>query len=196
MRNEAIGRRLIFFAVLGCVVGVSGMLLGWVAHSAGWGICALALPVGWSAGLAALAFDAQRLRIVGGVVAAVLGLALFIWASRPPAWCAETAVAEGELDELCVRVASMRIARERNLMHVFDFNDVPEPIRAEAREHVADLSRNEKFTLCDRTFGKRINDGARTPIEAGLLLSGGLWIALAMLGSIAPAAIRQRIENH
>jgi hypothetical protein len=128
-----------------------------------------------------------------GVVVAGIGLALFGWASHLPAWRAETAVANDEVDDLCVRVTAMRLCHERKVMGVFDFSDVPRAIRDEAEQRVARMPVQEKLAMCDQTFGKRINAGATNSPSAGSVAMGSLWVVLALAAAASPALLHHRL---
>lgn len=197
MIDETHKRWFIFLASACGVAVLAGLGLGWLSKSIDWGFSVLALPAGLAVGLVPLAFRwpslPERLA-VGGVVAG-LGLAVFGWASYLPAWRTETAVASEEVDDLCVRVTAMRLCHERKIMGVFDFSDVPPAIRDEAKQRVAQMPVQDKLTLCDQTFGKRINAGASNPTSGGSVALGSLWVLLTLAAAAAPALLQHRLGN-
>ncbi len=197
MIDELTRRWVWLIASVACVASVSGILLGWLSKSAGWGFCALAVFVGLMVGVVMSAFRWPTLseRIITGVIALVLGLGLFVWTSHLPVWRAETAVADDKINDLCIRVVALRMCHERKIMGVFDFNDVPMPIYDEAKQRVTTMPQQEKLAICDQTFGKRINDN----ISAGstgidVLLANGIWVVLALVGLVVPDVIKKRIR--
>jgi hypothetical protein len=99
------------------------------------------------------------------------------------------------VDDLCVRVTAMRLCYERKVMGVFDFSDVPQAIRAEARDRVAQMPVEDKLTMCDQTFGKRINAGAASSLSAGSMAMGLLWVLLALAVAAAPALLQHRLNK-
>ena len=197
MIDETHKRWFIFLASACGVAALAGLGLGWLSKSLGWGFSGLALLAGLAAGLVPPAFRwpclAERLAV--GVVVCGLGLALFGWASYLPTWRAETAVASEEVDDLCVRVTAMRLCHERKVMGVFDFSDVPQAVRDEAKQRVAQMPVQEKLALCDQTFGKRINAGATHSHSAGSVAMGSLWVLLALAAAAAPAVLQDRLGS-
>ncbi|MFP4434224.1 MAG: hypothetical protein ACLFTN_07125 [Phycisphaerae bacterium] len=197
MIDETHKRWFIFLASACGMAALAGVSMGWLSKSLGWGFSALALPAGLAVGLVPLAFRwsclAERLAVV--FVVAGLGLAMFGWASYLPAWRAETAVANEEVDDLCVRVTAMRLCHERKVMGVFDFSDVPEAIRDEAKQRVARMPVEDKLAMCDQTFGKRINAGATQSPSAGSVAMGSLWVVLALASAAAPALLQHRLGS-
>jgi hypothetical protein len=193
---DEIHKRWFLFLASACGVAVlAGLGLGWLSKSVGWGFSALALPAGLAVGLVPLLFRWPSLpeRLAVGVAVAGLGLALFGRASYLPAWRAETAVAGDEVHDLCVRVTAMRLCHERTVMGVFDFSDVPQAIRDEAKQRVARMPVQEKLAMCDQTFGKRINAGANNSPSSGSVALGSLWVLLALAAAAAPALLQHRV---
>jgi hypothetical protein len=139
----------------------------------------------------------MREHVLGGALAALLGLTVFVWASHRPAWSVEASLSEHETDVLCIRITAMRLCYERKTMGVFDFNDVPQSFREEARCRVAAMHRDQKLEMCDATFASRINAGDVQSVAAsGSVATGGLWLALAWAATLAPALARQWFRGH
>ena len=86
-------------------------------------------------------------RIGSGLAGAVLGLIVFACTCTAARWNAAAEVPGGRIDELCQRVVALRICGERQVMGVFDYRDVPEPIRREAMDRVEAMDRAEKFGI-------------------------------------------------
>lgn len=182
---------------LGMAVAVAlgaGLAAGLLSRLAGWGFSPLAIPVGLLVGLTTLrsaGFEpAERLAIAG--VATLLGLTLFGLLSYQPPWQAEQNINRDDLDELCVQIVAMRLCRERQMMGVFDFADVPDPVVAEARTQVRAMPPRQKYSLCDRTFGERINENAPASESAGRAGQVVLWGALAVLSALAPPLLKEQ----
>jgi hypothetical protein len=75
---------------------------------------------------------------------------------------------------------------ERRLQGVQDYEDVPEPVRVEARRRVADMSRRERRALVDERFGKVIN-AAPSGEDEGLAMAG--WALAAGILAATPLSI-------
>ncbi len=188
------------FAVVGpsiFVAVVLAMPLGWLSRTMGWGFGPLAVFVGLGAGLvSAWRREGTAMgRIGSGLVGAVLGLIVFACTCTAARWNATAEVPDDRIDELCRRVVALRICGERQVMGVFDYQDVPDPIRREARDRVESMARAEKFDICDRTFGDRINDSAGGQAGIPVAVTAVLWFVLACCAAVAPAAIRGRSER-
>ena len=192
MNDERSSQRLILLVAASGAAALVGVVLGLASKSAGWGLAWFALPVGLSAGLVVTAAHTlnTRERVMVGGLAAMLGLAVLAWAGHDVRWHAAADVDDHEQDELCVRVVALQTCHEQKLMGVFDFNDVPEPICAAARQRVADMPSAEKLALLDHTFGERINDSTAAETSSlGSLLRHGAWGALAVTGAIVPIGL-------
>jgi hypothetical protein len=176
---------------------LGGLLLGVWARSAGWGFCALAIAVGLVPGLAMLGFARAGAseRLITAGVATLLGLLVFGWASHVPAWRAETAVAPEELDDLCVRITAMRHCGERKIMGVFDFADVPAHIVDESRQEVAEMPRETKLAMCNRTFGARMNQAVHAGPSAEAISKGVVWVVLAAAAATGPVIWKNKSTN-
>lgn len=183
----------VLIAVSGGGAVVVGILLGWLSKSAGWGFSPLVIAVGPPVGLLVQAFGWPNSieRVTTGIAASALGICLFAWTSHTPGWRAATAIARDEIDDLCIRTTALQLCYERRIMGVFSFDDVPELIRCEARQRVAQSSEAEKLALCDRTFGRRINNEPGERARKGAVLNGGIWVLLSLAISAAPDTIRR-----
>ncbi len=195
--SEKVKRRIVISAVAVCSALVAAGFAGFSAKRAGRGFCALAIVAGLLPGLAMLGFSRVKAseRIGIAIGAAILGLLVFGWVSYLPAWRAETALASGDLENMCVRITAMRICGERKMMGVFDPADVPPEIFTEAERRVSTMPREEKLAMCNKTFGKRINSGAKKAGNMGAMLTGVLWVALALAAAAGPAVLRDRLAG-
>lgn len=187
--EDKIRRLLIFIFVTVVVSTLCGAVFGCISRLAGWGFSGLAIFVGLSVGLAAEIYrwSDKPQQLVTCVISLIPGLILFAWVADKPPWKAQTAIPENQVDDLCIRVCALRLCRERQIIGVFDFNDVPEEICSEAGLTVKEMSFAEKLSLCNNIFGKRINapqtsDG----------LSWVIWIFLTLAAAVTPFAIRAR----
>jgi hypothetical protein len=184
----------VFVAVACGAAAVLGLLAGWLSRACGWGFGILAVPVGLLPGVLALVLrDHGRSRqALAALAACGVGLAAFAWASRPPVWRAEEEIADGDLDEQCVQIAALQICYQRKVMGVFDYADVPEPIRQEARHNVAEMSKSERWALCNRTFGDRINADAGGGSRVLARIRATAWAVAVIAAALLPTALQHR----
>lgn len=187
-------RSLAVACALGAAV-LSGLVLGWISRCAGWDCGPLMIGVGLAVGASVLwfTFIGHHERLVIGLLTAIVGVGVFAWTNHEADWKAQTAVATDELDDLCVRVVALQICHERQVMGVFDFADVPQPIREEAADRVRDeMSHADKLAMCDRIYGQRINADPQTSTHTASLVSRGAWLLLGVAASAVPPLVQQR----
>jgi hypothetical protein len=181
-------------AALGAAI-VSGLALGWINRSAGWEYGPLTIGVGLAVGASVFWFTliGHHERLVIGLLTAIVGVGVFAWINHESDWKAQDVVPTDELDDLCVRVVALQICHERQVMGVFDFVDVPQPIREEAADRVRDeMSHADKLAMCDRIYGQRINADPQTSTHTASLVSRGAWLLLGVAASAVPPLVQQR----
>jgi hypothetical protein len=179
---------------LGIAFGVSlvaacaaGTVLGVIAVKLDWGFSALVVAVGVPAGLLMRWLRAGRARgSWAAVVAATLaGMALHGWivSGARPQWSAERELDETQLNFTVQKYLTGQICNERKVF-AFGYDEVPQDVKDEAADRMASMTVEEKMSLVDETFGRRINDGqsSRTGLWAYILPS------VAVLGAAALAA--------
>ncbi len=177
---------------------VVGTLLGLAAGAWGVGLGWMALPVGLAAGVPLRLFGVHHHRVTFLVALLCMGTGMAVhtgaYRLAKPGWTAKQKVHSRELDGQAKRILALQMCCERKIMGVWDYDGVPQEIKDQADERVAEMSEDEKLALCDETFAQRINTPAdRGGRDNGFLALAG-WVVLTGVLAIAPLALKNRYE--
>ena len=116
----------------------------------------------------------KTIALLGGVCMAIAATWLF-WNVCAPAEVPpdETLYAPSQINALAVRVVALRMCQQRQMRGIFDYGDVPDDIRRQAKAEVDAMSGRQKEDLLRATFSVQLtasNKAARS-IRIGRLFA-------------------------
>ncbi len=183
-------RLAIAFGLSSAAALLAGVILGVIAGPTGLGFGPLVLLVGLSAGLSARLMPfANPVASWSVVVAAtVFGLAThgLVVSATTSHWSAGEEVSREELDFTVQKYLTGQLCRQRRVV-AFGYDEVPQDIKDEAARRLAGMSTDEKNTLINETFGRRINEndsmgaGFWSQVSSGIAGLGAVVLAIGAM---------------
>ena len=125
--KKLITQSVVYFSVIFLIA----MLLGFVIRKISSGQFVGVIGVGLLVGIALMGIKTSNLRIKIVLIFAgtLFGIATFMWFAHLKSWDASNEIKKGDVDSVCQKIVALQICHERNMMGIFDYENVPKKIQ-------------------------------------------------------------------